>query len=85
MSTMKRNEAKTSLRSWQIFYIEAKRTLLILHLRKIEAKRIPFIPQIGKIEEKGTLIIPGPVYRKNLISYLMRKNEEIRGKRLGPL
>jgi hypothetical protein len=27
----------------------------------------------------------GTVYRKNLISYLMRKNEEIRGKRLGQL
>jgi hypothetical protein len=27
----------------------------------------------------------GSVYRKNLISYLMRKNEEIRGKRLGRL
>jgi hypothetical protein len=28
---------------------------------------------------------PGSVNRKNLISYLMRKNEEIRGKRLGQL
>jgi hypothetical protein len=28
---------------------------------------------------------PRSVYRKNLISYLMRKNEEIRGKRLGSL
>jgi hypothetical protein len=28
---------------------------------------------------------PGSVYRKPLISYLMRKNEEIRGKRLGRL
>jgi hypothetical protein len=29
--------------------------------------------------------VPGSVYRKDLISYLMRKNEEIRGKRLGRL
>jgi hypothetical protein len=28
---------------------------------------------------------PGSVYRKNWISYLMRKNEEIRGKRLGQM
>jgi hypothetical protein len=28
---------------------------------------------------------PGSVYRNNLISYLIRKNEEIRGKRLGRL
>jgi hypothetical protein len=27
----------------------------------------------------------GSVYRKNLISYLMHKNEEIRGKRVGQL
>jgi hypothetical protein len=29
--------------------------------------------------------LSGSVYRKNLISYLMRKNEEIREKRLGRL
>ena len=34
----------------------------------------------------GTVFLsPGSVYRNNLISYLMRKNEEIRGKRLGLL
>jgi hypothetical protein len=38
-----------------------------------------------RIREFLSLPDPGSVYRKNLISYLMRKNEEIRGKRLGQL
>jgi hypothetical protein len=32
-------------------------------------------------DSRESLIAAGSVYRKNLISYLMRKNEEIRGQR----
>ncbi len=43
--------------------------------------QMPRYMPVNSKDEQST----GSVYRKELISYLMRKNEEIRGKRLGQL
>jgi hypothetical protein len=57
----KRNKVKrseTRLRSWQIFHVEAKRTLLIPEYKKIEATQTLLIQDPKKIEPKRPMHIP---------------------------